>query len=400
MATNIDTGVTSAGALLGNQPPHIFAMSDGNLVAVYFNGTNWGYRIKSGGTWGSFTSLATLPTTGVDLGSASDRNGDTIFFGTGSNTVSFRVAKLVYSGGSITATYSPDNADTAPVISVYYDGTNAHVHALFRLNDVGMYIRGFLVSTMANAEGAVAVTGSPADSGGNQKYNTYDVAGDGTSTFLAVMNNTTGATAVVVTRISSNGTTYTQTAETGVTALAANCAGLTCCYDGTNFTFIANENNAKIRAMLRTGINTYGSWSDIESATVALAPSVCAFASGNLFAAYRRNSGQANGEIYYARRSGGVWDAAAVLAGGASTGWQTPSCAKSDANELVDTVRVVYLTGTATPWALVEEVSQGIELTTVRPDGDIDTTGWATAPLWSKIDEDPAGGDVITATAS
>jgi len=36
----------------------------------------------------------------------------------------------------------------------------------------------------------------------------------------------------------------------------------------------------------------------------------------------------------------------------------------------------------------------------LRPDADITTTGWSSTPLWSKIDEDPAGGDVITGTAS
>lgn len=36
----------------------------------------------------------------------------------------------------------------------------------------------------------------------------------------------------------------------------------------------------------------------------------------------------------------------------------------------------------------------------LRPDADIVTTGWATAPLWSKIDEESADGTVITATAS
>jgi hypothetical protein len=36
----------------------------------------------------------------------------------------------------------------------------------------------------------------------------------------------------------------------------------------------------------------------------------------------------------------------------------------------------------------------------LRPDADIANGGWATAPLWSKVDEASAGGDVITATAS
>lgn len=36
----------------------------------------------------------------------------------------------------------------------------------------------------------------------------------------------------------------------------------------------------------------------------------------------------------------------------------------------------------------------------LRPDADTDADSWTTAPLWSKVDEASAGGDVITATAS
>jgi hypothetical protein len=36
----------------------------------------------------------------------------------------------------------------------------------------------------------------------------------------------------------------------------------------------------------------------------------------------------------------------------------------------------------------------------IRPDADIVTTGWSTAPLFSKVNESSPGGTVITATAS
>lgn len=42
----------------------------------------------------------------------------------------------------------------------------------------------------------------------------------------------------------------------------------------------------------------------------------------------------------------------------------------------------------------------GVASQKIRPDGDIDATGWSTAPLWSKIDEDTPGGDTITGVAS
>lgn len=36
----------------------------------------------------------------------------------------------------------------------------------------------------------------------------------------------------------------------------------------------------------------------------------------------------------------------------------------------------------------------------IRPDGDLATTGWSTAPLWSKINEETPDGIVISAVAS
>jgi hypothetical protein len=36
----------------------------------------------------------------------------------------------------------------------------------------------------------------------------------------------------------------------------------------------------------------------------------------------------------------------------------------------------------------------------LRPDADLATAGWSTAPLWSKVDEDVAGGDVISAVSA
>jgi hypothetical protein len=36
----------------------------------------------------------------------------------------------------------------------------------------------------------------------------------------------------------------------------------------------------------------------------------------------------------------------------------------------------------------------------LRPDADLAATGWSTAPLWSKVDEASAGGDVISAVSA
>ncbi len=37
---------------------------------------------------------------------------------------------------------------------------------------------------------------------------------------------------------------------------------------------------------------------------------------------------------------------------------------------------------------------------TLRPDADVTTTGWTPTPLWSRLDETPAGADIVSATAS
>lgn len=357
MPTTIST-TTVATALVSNQSPHIYMMSNGDTAAIYFSGSNWAYRVKSGGSWGSATNLAgSIPTTGADLGGASCRNGDTIYFGAGSNTTAFIVAKMVFNTGThvFTLTYSASTGDSAPVFSLYYDSTNSLVHALVRLSDVNAYLYGFAAGNLANSIAGTSVTGAPADSAGAQKFYGYCLVGDGTSAFFVVMNNTPSGTAVLVTRISSGATSYTQTAETSVTALAAANKGITATYDGTNIIFVANQNNAALRTMSRTAINTYTAWSSIDASAVANPPALTRLTS-DLLATYQRTSGQANGEIYTVARTSGSWGAAALLAGGATSGWSYPTAAPNDLNDTAGTSRMGYLTGTANPWTFTEDV--------------------------------------------
>ena len=79
MPTNIDTGLTVADAVNADHSPHIFTMSNGDLVAIYYDGTNFVWRSKSGGTWSAKTTI-TLDT-GVTPPQVSylTRNGDVIF---------------------------------------------------------------------------------------------------------------------------------------------------------------------------------------------------------------------------------------------------------------------------------------------------------------------------------
>src|SRR5690348_12261739 len=79
MATNIDTGLTVQDAVNADHSPHIFTMSNGDLVAIYYDGTNFVWQSKSGGSWSGKTTI-TLDT-GVTPPQVSylTRNGDVIF---------------------------------------------------------------------------------------------------------------------------------------------------------------------------------------------------------------------------------------------------------------------------------------------------------------------------------
>ena len=186
--------------------------------------------------------------------------------------------------------------------------------------------------------------------------------------------------------------------------LADACKGLIAIYDGTDIVFVANENNGAIRTCKRTGTNTYTSWTTLVTAGVSGQPQIAQKASTHdLMAAYIRTASQANGEVYKLARRSGTWDSVGTsVAGGASTGWQEVGCAPSDLNQdTAGVIPLVYVTGTASTWTLVEDSTNvGLPPQQIRPDADTVTTGWTTTPLWSKVDEAVAGGDVITATAA
>lgn len=423
MATNVDTAITVAA-----RKGQIFTMSDGNLVAVYYNGTNWGYRIKASGTWGSRTALTSSPAaTGAcwaqDLvlatgdtsnGSSSITNvspttgfangqpisgpgipaGTTISSGAGTSTLvlsqnatatatgvsikaggdnifgavtgtvasaSVYVYKLAYNASTDAITQTNNlTGDNVPVLGVYLDMANARFIVAEQLTSAGVYLYGFATSNLASSftGGAVQVTaGSPPTTG--QDDTTWTIAGAGAGTWYLAWFTTAGATAFnVVTLVTSATGITSQTAETSEPALAANCAGLDAIYDGTNITFVANQNNAALRVTRRTAANTYDSWSTLVTETIAGKPSLARkTGGGDLMAAYRSNASQANGEIAYFKRLSGTWDTSkTTLAGGASTGWLNPVLAPTDVNQSTPgTIPVANLTGTANPWTFVED---------------------------------------------
>lgn len=354
MATNIDTGLTAAAALSQTGSPKIFTMSDGYEVAVYFNGTNWGYRIKApGGSWGGRTALTSSPTgVGVFL-----QSGNTIM-GVVGTTVT--VYKLVYSTGTNTITQSNTaNGDTGcQVLAAYIDGTNSRLVFLEGIPSAGVWLYSVAISNLGMFSEQMTAN-SPPTSFTSSTCDHWAFVGDGTSTCFAVWAE---SSTVKVNRISSGTTAAatTETAESNVNNLAAASGGLTAIFDNSYVIIVANENGGKIRRSRRSAQDTYDAWSDVLSATITGQPGVAKKGTGanaDLAVLYRATGGQANGEIYKVQRIGGTWESSgALVAGGASTGWNYPNAAYSDVNQsTAGTVPIMYVTGTASTWTLVED---------------------------------------------
>ena len=358
MATNIDATLTVQDAVNADHSPHIFTMSNGDLLTIYYDGTNLVWRSKSGGSWVAATTI-TLDT-GVTPPQVSylTRNGDTIFavvskdpidashngdffqftYNTATHTLATTNKQLDAADGAEKAAgigYTSGGSANNQVLALH--GNAAGNFATIQQLNVNPTIFGTdQVPTMMDYRSS-ARTGLVTD-GTTVNYLIYAIAATGTA-FKVERFATSSATDNVE----------------SPPAPAANLAGVTAVWDGTNYVFVANENNAKLRFLTRTGTNTYGAWTDILSdASLTGQPAVCVKSNGDLAVFYRTNKNQANGEIWCVQRTGGTWGSPSLLAGGASTGWSNPSCAASDLND-TGVARVVYVTGTASTWTLVED---------------------------------------------
>lgn len=390
MPTNIDTGVTVSTALATAHSQHTFVMSNGDIAVIYYSGTTWGYRVKHGGTWGAFTALTSTGTTGevptTNTPTSWSRNGDTLYgvidgFNSVGGTTQW---SLVYNTATQTFTQTANNAtgNGARLLGSYWDNQNARFVFLEDMGaGTGVWLSA-VTSALVNAYSTV-LTG-PA--GGEPAVN-CGLVGDTTGTFYAYVG--TGTT-FKVTKIVATATAHTDTAETSVPVPAATVQGVAAIYDGTNIVFALNENNAKLRTSRRTAANTYDAWSDLDASTIAGEPVLSRKGTGaasDLAVIYERTSGQANGEIYDITRVGGTWGARSLLAGGAATGWSSPSSAMSDLNDTSGTIRLVYLTGTANPWTLVEDavtIAAGSSSTS-PPDQRRRADPWRSARNWMAI---------------
>lgn len=335
----------------------IFTMADGNLVAIYYSlgSTGWGYRIKSGGSWGSRTALTGTPNSQRGMWRQS---GDNIFGAvSGSTGVDFITYKLAYASSAITQTNN-DTGDNVPVLGVYLD--NTRVYVVIELTSAGVYLYAFAQSNITTAPTIAAAqitAGSPPASGNVQSQ--WAVVGDGGATFYIAWFASASSTFNVASIVAGASAITTQTAETSVPATAAAGLGLDAIWDGTNIVFLVNQNNAALRWARRTAANTYDSWTTLVTEAITGRPNLARKGTGagsDLMALYARTAGQANGEVYKFCRIGGTWDSTSQsVAGGASTGWASPTSARSDVNQSAGVVPIVYTTGTASTWTLADD---------------------------------------------
>jgi len=364
MATLIGT-TTSSTPHRWENTPHIFKMADGNFVAIYFDGTNSGYRIKSGGSWGSFTAFSGANANPTYHNGSSCRNGDTIFYGRSSTTGSQNVfSKLAYSGGAITETHvlqSTTGSSNNVVTGAYYDTTNSYVHfRSYHFDGVNEYMYHTALNTSLTQQYSTNESGS-AFSASNG--NICAVAGDGSSTFYSYNRHGTSSTTIVGRKLVAGASSYTVTNQSGLPTAGSSIASIAAVYDSAGLVlFLVETTGANVRYTTRTNDTTYTSLTTIVSSGVTTTPTLAVgriTGSDSLVVLYTRTTTQANGEIYMVRRTGGSWEASpgTRVAGGASTGWDMSTIALTDLNN-TNKLLATYKTGTGSPWSIYEDLAQ------------------------------------------
>lgn len=367
---NVIIGPTTVGTSNSNlanaiaASAHLFTMSDGNLVALYYDGTNYVYRIKASGTWGAATTVLA----NASFGSWT-RNGDILYgaiAGTGVPGTNLLAFKAVYSGGTITLTSTTISTSNGSIcFGAYYDAPNGYIHFVFYDSSLAVLrVIGQSATTIATNTIA-ATTLAPAQGANTPTPNTVDsvcaVAGDGTSTFLVVVASS--FTSCACQKIVAGASAYTLTAEGGAPT-TTNSGRIGLLWDGSNYIVLYIDSGGLVKTLTRTGANTWGTWTTLVASGAAsatdMAPAGFVRSTGaaprDIVVYYQRTLAQANGEIYYLRRLSGTWDASpgTRLAGGTANGWSEPSAAANDVGK-TGTSRVLYLTGTAAPFNIIED---------------------------------------------
>lgn len=369
--TTITSTSINANSLLPNGDSHVFKLNDGSLVSFWVDNSAAAGNLRrsrstdGGTTWGAssspFGSIAVVNDGNVGIALCHDAANDIIvgLIATTADSTKFgSVIKMAWNGSSWTDT---SLAVTAPVGAItsrwggaaYFDPVFRRLIVVYSLVDsnFGNWRQQIEVY---DATGALTFKSAPS-------FDTGPAGGDATAAFKTkVFGSTSGTPVVYVTlgtpalgttllrRYTFDGTTLTQT-HSESTADLTNCTGLDIFVDASDQLEAVYLLSGALKHLKRTGAGTFSSVTTIKASGVVGQPSVGLVRNANadFYVAWRDNTSQANGEIRTANRIAGTFSSSALFAGGASTGWNTPSTVAVTYAD--GKVYMLYITGTGTP---------------------------------------------------
>lgn len=347
-ASDVGTS-TAVDPTAADRSPHLFAMSDGARVALFYDGGALVYRIRpSGGAWGASVTLR-----GSHQRSVWTRNGEVLYGGSAGPDGTFFVWKLTYAAGAITVTAANpwSGASDGHPFGIYYDPVNDLVHVRYKMDWCcgGQELQAFRGTTLAFAYGASPIY----QPSGGEIDQSMGLAGAGGGTFFY---GGASGTAFTFVRVEASGTGYTQTSEVGLPELDAAATGGALVWAAGEILYFVNEADQKLRLLRRHAQDTYRLYDLVSTALGAGSQPAVTRRGGtdDLTVLYRDNSDQPNGEVRYVARTSGIWGSAAVVAGGSSTGFGNASASVDDAND-AGTARVLYRSGTTSPFVVRED---------------------------------------------
>jgi len=381
----IDNAVTINDAAHVDHSPHLFVMSNGDLVCVYLNGSNLGYRIKTSGAWGAFNVLnpANMNASGgTPNGGPYARSYATRLSGYDDLLILTSVDatdtthysdfwRMVYTPGSHTFTIgSYEEQDNGVNIACGIDQSAQTTIHDNNNNPWGIATLRTAANQFGRIDNYTVTLNNPLyvnNFSGTTIVTTFGHWENGPR--CGVVVNKTGLD-VIAYGCLNTGTVFicehytiqipplTATTVESPPAFAFNPTAITACWDGTNFVFIANEANSHIRVCTRTGSNVYTAWTNIVTdGGLAGEPVVCVRSNGDLLVLYETTTNYANGEIWYICRVGGTWQTTpTLLVGGSNSGYHNVCCQYDDIND-TGRAHILVMTGSGSPYSLQETVA-------------------------------------------
>jgi hypothetical protein len=269
--TKIDN-VTVADPTHMSRTPHIFIMSNGDLVAFGYNGTSFGYWVRPSGssTWGAlnvFTpnaanvQLYTGPSTPYSRSAGTRDAGNVNRIYMTACPEAFNTATMwsdwlvcVYSTTTHTVDMTPYSAEIQDSGHRMICGIDHTAQLTFQNANA---IELFYVASACYAAMHHLSSGSNNESKFStfQRWDDYSRCGivsDRAGTVALAYGCLATGTAFVVETVPVDNRANIRTEIEAPPAPAANPAAITAIHDGTSYIFIANENNAKLRTLTRS----------------------------------------------------------------------------------------------------------------------------------------------------